>query len=70
MRNEKPTLSKALSLTLDIERSLLEKRMFDHFIGQDREMSTVIRDLKRKMRDHSERIEKKATGLLKTLKPA
>lgn len=69
-KDEKPSLSKALSLTLDIERSLLEKRLFEHFIGQDREMSTLIRDLKRKMRDHGERIDKKASGLLKSLKTA
>lgn len=66
----KPSLSKALSLTLDIERSLLEKRLFEHFIGQDREMSDLLQDLNRKMRDHTDRIEKKVSGLRKSLNPA
>lgn len=63
MKEEKPTLSRAVSLTLHIERSLIEKRMFEHFAGYDKDLSAVLRTLRRNMLAHSERGERAAALL-------
>lgn len=64
VKNDRPMLARALSLTLDIERSLLEKRIFEHFTSSDREMVRTLRDLRNKMNEHVQRAERSATSLL------
>lgn len=54
---EKIPFVKALSLSLDIERSLLEKGMLDHFRGASAEVNRVLQQLKEETAGHAAMVE-------------
>ena len=60
IKERAPTVQGAFSIALDIEKSLLIRRVFDHFHSSDRELAGLLLDLRRKMKDHRTKIEEKA----------
>ena len=63
VKDEQPSLARALSMTRDIERSLLEKRIFEFFSSGDREMIAVLKDLDAKLASHVGAVEAKVALL-------
>ncbi len=49
--------SKALSISVDIEKSLIEKGMLDHFLGASAEMTGVLERLRSKTAEHAATME-------------
>jgi len=56
-RKESFPMSKALSIALDIERSILEKNALDHFHGDSPDVADTLRKLKSETGEHTRRIE-------------
>jgi hypothetical protein len=63
IKDKAPTLQGAFSLALDIENSMLIRRVFDHFRSTDRELSNLLLDLRSRMKEHRGRIEVEAASL-------
>jgi hypothetical protein len=57
MKERAPTASAAFSMALDIENSLLIKRVFERFQSADRELSNLLLSLREKKVDHRKRLE-------------
>jgi hypothetical protein len=58
-----PTRLRALSLALDIERSLMEKSIFQHFTGDSRAVVELLTSLRTKTDEHRMHIEKKVASV-------
>ena len=56
-RQEAFTFAKALSLSMDIEKSLVEKGMLDHFHATSPEVNALLDRLKRETKAHVVLIE-------------
>ena len=56
-RKEDFPMAKALSIALDIEKSVLEKNALDHFHGDSPEVADTLEKLKSETVDHARRIE-------------
>jgi rubrerythrin len=57
VKQRAPTLREAFSISLDIENSMLIRRIFDHFQTSDRELAARLRELREKIAHHRGRIE-------------
>ena len=57
VKEKAPTPSAAFSLALNIENSLLIKRVFERFQSADRELSNLLLSLREKKVDHRKRLE-------------
>jgi hypothetical protein len=57
VKEKAPTPQAAFRLALDIENSLIIKRVFDRFQSGDRELANVLVTLRDKKRDHLRRLE-------------
>ena len=53
----KPSPQAAFSLALNVENSLLIKRVFDRFQSGDRELSNLLQSLREKKVEHRKRLE-------------
>lgn len=63
VKQKAPTQQAALSLAVNIENSLLVKKIFDRFQSHDRELGMQIRKLQDGLHDHRKRIEKMAAAV-------
>jgi hypothetical protein len=61
VKDKAPTKEAAFSLALNIENSLLVRRIFDHFQSSDRELSSLLSDLRNRMKDHRKHVEAQAS---------
>ena len=52
------TLVNALSFSLNLEQSLIEKKFYDYFSSNDREVIMIINKIKEEILEHKSRIEK------------
>jgi hypothetical protein len=57
VKEKAPTPPAAFRLALDIENSLMIKRVFDSFQSADRELANVLATLRDKKKDHLKRLE-------------
>lgn len=57
VKEKAPTPSAAFSLALNIENSLLIRKVFDRFQSADRELSHLLLSLREKKVDHRKRLE-------------
>ena len=64
VKEQAPTLEAAFSLALNIEKSLLVQKVFDHFQSSDKEIAALLRELQRRMKDHRKHIEQQAARYL------
>jgi len=64
VKEKAPTLEAAFSLALNIEKSLLVQKVFDHFQSSDKEMAILLKNLQDRMRDHRKHIEQQAARYL------
>jgi len=64
VKEKAPTLEAAFSLALNIEKSLLVQKVFDHFQSSDKEMAVLLKNLQDRMRDHRKHIEQQAARYL------
>lgn len=55
-----PTLQVAFSMALDIENSLIVRRVFDLFLTSDPDTQTLLKDLKDKLAEHRKKVERAA----------
>ena len=60
VKEKAPTLEAAFSLALNIEKSLLVQKVFDHFQSSDKEIAILLKALKDRMKDHRKNVEKQA----------
>ena len=58
-----PMRANALSLALDIERSLMEKNIFQHFHGDSRAVVELLTSLRTRTDDHRMLIEQKVAAI-------
>jgi rubrerythrin len=61
VKQRAPTLREAFSIALDIENSMLMRRIFDHFQTSDRQLATLLRELRLKNAQRRGRIETRAS---------
>jgi rubrerythrin len=64
VKEKAPTLEAAFSLALNIEKSLLVQKVFDHFQSSDKEIDVLLKNLQDRMRDHRKHIEQQAARYL------
>jgi rubrerythrin len=57
VKEKAPTLQAAFSLALNIENSLLVRRVFELFLSSDPEMIKLLKNLQTKLKAHRSRIE-------------
>jgi len=57
VKERAPTLQAAFSLALNIENSMLVRRIFELFVSSDPETLAILKDLRAKLADHRKRIE-------------
>ena len=57
MRNENISLENALSVALNIEKAIIDGKVFEAFKGQTRETREIIRELATSVTDHYQTIE-------------
>ena len=61
VKEKAPTLQAAFRLALDIENSLIIKKVFDRFKSSDRELACLLGTLRNRKRDHLKRLEVQST---------
>lgn len=57
VKEKAPTLQAAFSLALNIENSMLVRRIFELFVSSDPETTAILKDLRAKTSAHRKRIE-------------
>lgn len=57
VKEKAPPPPAAFRLALDIENSLMIKRVFDHFKSADRQLINLLNTLREKKKDHLKRLE-------------
>jgi rubrerythrin len=60
VKDKAPTLQAAFSLALNIENSLIVRRVFDFFLSSDPEILSILKDLRSKLFEHRRRLEQAA----------
>ncbi|MDH4164721.1 MAG: hypothetical protein OEW15_18835 [Nitrospirota bacterium] len=66
VKQKAPTLQAAFSLALNIENSLIVKKLFDRFHSDHQELTILLRRLQDDMGAHRKRIEKMAAAYPQT----
>ncbi len=63
VKERAPTQQAAFALAMNIENSLLVRKIFDRFESSDKELEMLIRKLQEGLTEHRKRIEKMAASL-------
>jgi hypothetical protein len=61
VKEKAPTTQAAFRLALDIENSLIIKKVFDRFQSADRKLATLLGTLRDRKRGHLKRLEVQST---------